>query len=393
MDRFLKTGSISGIVIYTVVSIICFVSCARQDVSIDSLVVSPISSSVVVDEIGTYIDDVKLIPISAQTEVFSSISKLIPYGTDYLILSGGVVYSVSNDGSLVRRVGKTGRGPGEYLMVKDIALNCSQDELWCLDVSNMLLAFDSETLDFIRSVKPMNTDEYARAIIPGDGNSFFLFFPNPLSSELNDESTSFSCIKQFDATGRIVKMGHEWDGFIVDAAFSSPVSFSDGKYILSPGTSMPGVVFNDGVEEYSLTFDFGRHTVPKNFFDGNIASPWERVSELFEKDYYKLVSSVYSFGNDIYFRAFGKQSSLWNFILSRDSSRGIRWQSIGSNTVPISAIGVQDGYLIFPYDDYGYNTLDEEKDPLKSYIIGEYGLPDESRDINTYLIKVKFNEF
>lgn len=393
MDRVLIRRGIYSIVIHIAVTIICLVGCARQDVDRDSLTVSPLSSSVLVDEIDPYIEEVELIPVSAQTEVLSSISKLIPYGTNYLVLSGGVVYSVSNDGNSVRRVGETGRGPGEYLMVKDIALNHSQDELWCLDVSNMLLAFDSETLDFIRSVKPMNTDEYARAIIPGDGNSFFLFFPTPLSSELNDESTSFSCIKQFDAKGRIVKMGHEWDGFFVDAAFSSPVSFSDGKYILSPGTSMPGVVFNDGVEEYSLTFDFGRHTVPKNYFNGSIASPWERVSELFEKDYYKLVSSVYSFGNDLYFRAFGKQSSLWNFVLSKDSSRGIRWQSIGSKTVPISAIGVQDGYLLFPYDDYGFNTAEEEQDPLKSYVIRKYGLPDESHDINTYLIKVKFNEF
>lgn len=393
MDKFLKTRRLSCLVIYFVVAFLCFVSCAGQDADSGLIAVTPLSASVVVDELDQYIDDIELIPISAQNEVFSSISKLIPYGVDYLVLSGGAVYSVSNDGNIVRRVGKTGRGPGEYLMIKDIAVNTSQNELWCLDVSNMLLVYDSETLDFVHSIKPMNTPEYARAIIPGVNNDFFLYFPNPISSESGGQRMSFFRVKQYDARGHIMKNSHEWDGFIVDAAFASPVSSSDGRYVLSPGTSMPGVVYHEGVEEYVLSFDFGRHTVPMDFFDGCNATPWERVSELFEKDYYKLVSSVFIYENDIYFRAFGKQSSLWNFVMSMDSENGIRWQSIGSKTVPISAIGVQDGYLLFPYDDYGYNPREDETDPLKSFVIRKFGLPEENCDINTYLIKVKFNAF
>ena len=58
-------------------------------------------------------------------------------------------------------------------------------------------------------------------------------------------------------------------------------------------------------------------------------------------------------------------------------------------TPPICPIAAEDGYVYFPYDDYGYLSLKDEKDILKKLVIEKFGLPERPKA--TFLIKVKFS--
>ena len=58
-------------------------------------------------------------------------------------------------------------------------------------------------------------------------------------------------------------------------------------------------------------------------------------------------------------------------------------------TPPVCAVSSEDGWLYFPYEDYGYIPLEEEKDPLKKLVIDKFGMPDDEGEF--CLIKVKFH--
>ena len=338
-------------------------------------------------DLENYISDIEIVPIIGDSIIFSSISKLLASVSRFYYLSGGVVFSSLQDGTSLMKIGQVGRGPGEYLSIKDFCLNLDQTEIYCLDLDNDIIVFDSNTGKYLRHIKTSVSPEYAKSIIPLNDGGFLLFLPNPPQSDLNRENESFRCLRRFDSKGRMIDRFLNWEDFIIDASFAFPVSLSGSKYVLSIGNG-DCYVFNGELHPEKLKLDFERHGIPKHFVFEGTESPWQKISEVFQKDWFKLVSSVYIDNDNIYFHSFGKESSSWNFLINRNSYKGIRWMSVGSNCPPISAVGYYDGFLIFPFDDYGYSK--NENDPLKRYVIGNLAAESNERS-STYLIKVKFN--
>lgn len=365
-------------------------SCSTKTIESDLYVqsISALAGTRAVVDLEPYIVDTEILPVAEDEIVFSGISKMI-VGDYYFFLSGGVVYRMCKDGNNIVKVGNVGRGPGEYVSIKDLAFSQDGKELWCMDALNSILRYDASTLEYIGQVSMNIEDGYARAIIPLSNNHFALYYPNPSDSDLGHDNINFYCLKEYDLCGKEIRSSMKWSGFNAMAAFSVPMSFSDNHIgVLAPESSSSALVFENGTATKVINFDFGNKTIPANYFKKEKASPWALVSPLFESDYYKLISCIFILKDDVYFRAFGEQSSLWNFYTT-NSADGIRWQSIGESSPPIFPIAVEDGFLIFQFDDYGLRSLDDEPDPLKRYIIKKHGLP-RNRAM-TYLIKVKFN--
>lgn len=348
--------------------------------------IRPLEVTKIVDDLSSYIDEICVVPAGNDSVCLSAISKLVFDDNRIFALSAGLVFRMDDAGDRIIQVGRTGRGPGEYISAKDIAINNNGTELWCLDVSNKVLRFCLEDGSFISEISTSQEIGEARCVIPTSENTFLLYVPNPFSYDMTSESR-FSCIQKFNIAGKSLGDDLPWQGFHIDSSFSNPVSCFEGNYILMPESSEPGIIFSKDGENTRIWFDFGRQNIPDNYFFKNGADPWSKVSDAFEEDYYKLVSSVYFPKGDTYFRAFGRSSSAWNFYIPRNGASGIRWQSVGVLTPPIGCIGSSDGYLYFPYYDYGLN--DNEIDPLKKCVINRFGLPEEKD--KTYLIKVKFN--
>lgn len=346
--------------------------------------VKPLEVTNIVEDLSPYIDEICVVPAGNDSVCLSAISKLVFDDDRFLALSAGAVFRMDGRGQVIQ-IGRVGRGPGEYISIRDIAVNINGTELWCLDVSNKVLRFCLKDGSFISEINASKMIGEARCIIPTSEDTFLLYIPNPFSHDMASKAR-FSCIQKFNIVGESLGDDLPWQGFHIDSSFSNPVSCFEGNYILMPESSEPGIIFSKDRENTRIWFDFGRKNIPNNYFlkDGK---PWDKVGDLFEEDYYKLISSVYFPQGDTYFRAFGQSSSVWNFYIPQNGTSGIRWQSVGVFTPPIGCIGSSGGYLYFPYYDYGQN--DNEIDPLKKCVIQKYGLPGK-KDM-TYLIKVKFN--
>ena len=345
----------------------------------------PLRSTTPAEELEPYISDLEVIPVGSDGAARPGIAKIL-FSDPIVFLAGGAVFSASADWQEITKFGAAGRGPGEYLSVKDIAVNVAGDELWCLDVLNSVLRYDLKSRSYLGKIE-LGKETYARAMIPGDDNTVALYVPNP-ADDFPKRNETFYCLSYYDSLGRRTDRKLPWTRFNVMAGFSNPVSAAGpDKLILSPESSDVAYVLHGGEIESRIHFDFGNKWPAPRFFDPRGGDPAKKVGELFEMDCYKLISSVFLPGEMMYFHAYGKESSSWNFLLSKDRSRGIRWQSAGGLTPPISAVASEGGYLYFPYDDYG--LVEEEQDPLKKYVVGHLGLPEKTGA--TFLIKVKFH--
>lgn len=346
----------------------------------------PLKATHEVDNLEKHISELYLIPIVSDSACIANVRKMIIGKNCYYVLSGGIVFAVSFDGTRIEKIGNVGRGPGEYLSIKDFAVNVSGTQIWCLDVFNTLLKYDINGNGFISKIENRNNIGYVDAMIPLNNDSYALYIPNPQS----DKSTQdFNCLRFYDSDGRQASESMIWSDYNIDASFSVPSSFTGTSIsVLSPGSPSPSIVYEQGEESYKLFFDFENKAVPYRFAFEEGRNPVEMIGRIFERDCYKLISSIFILPDNYYFRAYGKDSSLWNFLIPKDGTEGIRWESKGIMTPPISAIGSDGDYLYFSYDDYGLNT--NEKDPLKLAVIKKYGNPEELGE--TYLIKVKLHE-
>jgi hypothetical protein len=257
-----------------------------------------------------------------------------------------------------------------------------------MDVLNSVFRYELKTLAFLGKIDfKKDKEEYARAMIPLDNNIITLYTPNPVGFFPRKHET-FNCLTFFNLSGNVLDRQLPWTQVNVMAGFSNPVSVNaTGEYILTPESSNVSYVFDHNGIKHQIEFDFGSKWIPANFFNPKDGDPAPKVGVLFDKDCFKLISSVFYSEQNLYFHVFGKDSSFWNFFLPKDGSCGIRWKSIGSTAAPISAIAADGDYLIFNYEDYGFE--EEEHDPLKKCVIQKYGLPQKTGA--SYLIKVKLH--
>ena len=353
----------------------------------DALRLAPLRATQEVEDLSPYISDLEIIPVGVGDNRISNIAKIV-YADPVVFLSGGTVYVTGPDFQQVRKVGNVGRGPGEYLSVKDVVVNADGDEIWCMDVSNAILRYDLKTQDYLGKIEfEMDSREYVRAMIPLEQDVVALYTPNP-AGDFPQGNETFNCLTCFDLSGNVVDRQLPWTQFNVMAAFSIPVSVNvSGEYILTPESSDVAYVYNRSGLDRQIVFDFGSKWIPRNFFDPKNGDPAPKVGDLFDRDCFKLISSVFYTGQDLYFHAFGKDSSFWNFFLPKDGSQGIRWKSIGTTSMPISAVASDGEYLIFNYEDYG--STEEESDPLKKCVLQKFGMPQEPGTL--CLIKVKLH--
>lgn len=348
---------------------------------------SPLRATQEVEDLLPYVSDLEIIQVGTDSIGCPGLSKIL-YSNPIVFLAGGVVFVTTPAFYDIQKVGNVGRGPGEYLSIKDIAISAEGNEIWCMDVLNSVFRYDIKTLGYLGKIDfKKDKEEYARAMIPQDNDIVALYTPNPVGFFPQDHET-FNCLTYFNLSGNAVDRQLPWTQVNVMAGFSNPVSTKNpGEYILTPESSNIAYVFNNSGLDHQIVFDFGSKWIPEKYFAPKGGDPSAKIGDLFEKNCFKLISSVYYLGENLYFHAFGKDSSSWNFFLPKDGSHGIRWRSIGAGTPPISAIASDGEYLIFNFEDYG--STEAEADPLKKCVIHKFGLPQKSGV--TYLIKVKFH--
>lgn len=352
----------------------------------------PLEDTRVVDDLSDFVSEISILFIQDDTVGLSGTKKILVGGDRYVFLSGGSVFAVDKQGSILGQYGNVGRGPGEYLNINDICFDQTYRAICCLTNDNAILQYSTINRDFRGRIETRLQPLSASAIIPMNTNRYGLYVSNPVGEEsgkLND----FNCLKIVDSKGRIRDQILPRLDFNLKAGFISLTSQqADSSYYLAPeSSSSPAVLFRNGEVEEEVFFDFGEKTVPfKYALRGPSQDPWKNVGDIFDADYYKMISSIYTVGSYFYFSAYGKDSEIWNFLLPDSKEKGVRWKSTGLLSPAMVALAVEEDSLIFLYEDYGYTEEIDEKDPIKKLVLQKYGLP-KQKD-NLVLVKVRFNE-
>lgn len=356
-------------------SLVC--SCSHHESvhsgRIDLVVTNQIES---VDDLSDIITDIEITPLKGEYALMlEGALKMKVLDPGYVVLSGGSPFYVGEDGNVVKQYGQKGRGPGEYILIRDFCTDISGKELWCLAQDNSIIRYDLYSYSYLGTTKIDLGSMSASGIVPVDDRSAALFIPNPSSeSELSSFEEQFYCLRQYSLAGNLIDEDYVRTDFNISAAFVTPTSCSgDQRYILSPGClEMPSLVFDKGIVSDSLVVDFGSEGLPFRYAIKEGENPWSKIGEIFMDDRYKLVNSIYDLGDIWYFSSYGTHSTVWNFLYNKASLKSVKWRSFGMMTWPIHPLASDGSCLYYIYSDYSPDMAEQERDPLKNYVIKNY---------------------
>jgi len=206
-------------------------------------------------------DSVKIIPLqSPANALIGQIDKILVHNNNIFILDqvqGKAVFEFDINGKFIRRFGRIGRGPGEYIEPNDISVNDKELSIWVNDQRKFIIYdLNGNVLREIRTGSvgkcgvPINADRYALYMdIGGDVKT--------------DEKYD---LKVFDHFGKNTNIGFEKK----DKNFSKGSFFfsqNDNGFLVSPGYSnnIYEIRSNSDVLVKKYKIDFGQYTLPEDF--------------------------------------------------------------------------------------------------------------------------------
>lgn len=325
-------------------------SCSRtSNNNIATTEIDLFNNTVMVDDLKDYIQDIDVIRFrNGSSPLFINPKKVLLTNNGFIILSGGQVFSFTKEGEYIGPVGRTGNGPGEYISILDICLNDPQNEIWCLNHQNTVLKYNLLDLSHTGTIDSNMRGITANAIVPYNKSGFALVFFNPVDP--TDFEEQFYCIKCFDSKGVLKEELFPREDFNISISFMSPsIQSQDNNYCLcfspSSGTFWES---KDGQLSPFMSISLGEKALPYRFAIDGKNNPWDRISDIFNSDYYKCVSSL-SYSSSLYYCcAFGQQSALYNFIVDKETGKGIRWRSSRFiMTMPVIAADKEGFYFAF----------------------------------------------
>ena len=385
---FLGTATLAA----SLIALLC--SCGGNSNSVsDAVTLNIVDSTEEVSSLDSYIEDMKAIRLDSKAQIVMSPNKLLIHGDELILLYAGKVSVYGNDGQFIRNIGRIGNGPGEYLHLQDCCISLDSKELLCLNHMNEVLRYSLSDGSYVGKTPTGIAGITASAIFPDADGGFYLFFANPSEADLANFEKEFLCLRRLSADGREIEAMLPRDDFNVNMGFASPsVQLADNGYVLSyrPGSGL-AYEFSNGSETPFADISLGAKGIPAREAVKDGGNPWNMIGDIFMADYYKCPSSVCRTAGTYYCSAFGKDSSVWNFVLGSSSLRGIRWTSIGDGAQPMHAIAADKDYLYFCYAETGAESQDEVSDPLQKAIISRLGLVLGEND-NPAIIKVKFKK-
>lgn len=363
----------------------------RETYPVD-VTIRPLESIVIQDEAAftSYIDTLEIIPIlNEKGETLYDIQKAILYERMFVILSGGALYSYEWEKNAIQPYGSFGRGPGEYTSIVDFCIDRLNNKLLCLVFPPAILKYDLDTHDYEGRIDLSDDIVNPSGIFPSSEGGVFLYVANPLDVGRESLKQDFYCLKKIDARGKLQEESLLWTDFNL-TGITIPVFCTGGTtYSLSTGnlrTVSP--VFKNGDLDRTYLIDFDDKTLPYRYAYKDNADPWASIGDIFQEDYYKHLSSLSPLNHGVFFSAFGGNSQLWHFYKS--AAYSIRWASVPIATAPMKAVTADSTHIYFMYEDYGLIPPQEEKDPLKKFVLDKFGLP-ENKETSVFL-KLKFTE-
>lgn len=341
-----------------------------------------------VTSLDEYIQDVDIIHL--QGDLIPGVTKVLSTSEGYVTV-GGQINRYDKKGKPLGQIGRPGRGPGEYLSVRDVCLNPEGTEVLVLTPRNEIIRYSLSDGSFISKTETEIKDNTADAILPLPDNKVALYFANPAGEDVSNFDKEFNCLKYINKDGKIVGEAVPRSDFNISMGFK-PVCFQNkgNSYLLSFGPSSGDFYTVKGDEVVPCgKIDLGAKALPARFAIRGKDNPMQYFENIFEDNYLKCPSSVLITDDVFYCSAFGKESSVWNFVMDKNGEKGIKWQSVGEMVMPMSGVAADKDYIYFSYAEPGIDSSSETKDILKKYLIDKCGLviPENG---NPVIVRIKF---
>ena len=321
-----------------------------------------------------------------EEEHLASIQKvLIDSNHDYIVMdSRKNVYRFSREGKFISRIGRQGRGPGEYAALMDIALDRLGKNIFLLSLGQ--LTEFSETGEYINTY-PLPSINYD-ALAPSS-SGFFLIVSAP-NQRPEDLTQGHDLVHVYSLSEKkVISKFLKRNEHVINTDLFS-YSYGQG-YFLRPleGENVLYYVSDDELEP-CFKVDFGRQASPEHYaLEGNQFD----ISKFVMSPYYKMVSHYQRTSNVQYFSAIGPDAEIHHFVFNNDGSPLFSWVDKSFKIAPIYAVSSDESFFYFGVDDPQalFDLPEKEKDPMVRAIVGMTMGSDEISKDFPWLVRIAFN--
>jgi len=245
-------------------------------------------------------DSIKFIKLETKREsLIGRIDKILFYDNKYFILDqvqGKSVFVFDKNGKYLYRIGKNGKGPGEYDLPNDIAINVYSNNIIIYNNNNKKLLSYSLDGKFIDEIK---LKYYINSFTVLNADLFAIYYDFGFDEKSNVTNSNMQII---DKKGKILKSAFK---ISKESGYSKGgmnfFSKNNNEVLISPGysSSIFSISPDSCIQKYAI--DFGRYTIPIDFFNrpkNNFrkdlrTSNYAYLSEYFEMPNHLIFSLIY----------------------------------------------------------------------------------------------------
>lgn len=360
--------------------------------------INPLEATKAVDDLSSYIESVEIIELVTPDSIFiPDITKLLFTKTqDMIVLCNRGIYKFDKKGNYLFSFGALGRGPGEYIKIYDICLNVDGSQLIGIDQNERLLKYSLDDGSFLSLVdtKHYAMDASGVAVAPAEKDNFFVYYPNP--DEFRLTSDFYSLVK-YNRSGTIVEKTIKRTDYNIEfSAFPFITQGENNVYYLRPqeGENIYYKIHNGEIEPL-LRIHFGKKNIEHKWLLKNKSHhPISIIGDYLADDSFKIPMYLQETTDQIYFASAGPNARMYNFLIDKDTHKGIHWHSNSKQEYHYFYIwNSLDRYFYGVFADYNdYLNMGEEieLDPLMHYLAREKKIQLDKMG-NPKIIKLKFN--
>ena len=245
-------------------------------------------------------------------------------------------------GDFIRQIGNRGKGPAEYLELRDFDIN--NGYVFLLDYYEIhkfnLHGEFIESKKLNSSYKIFNPTRFCYI----NDNNYYLYTYAP--DTRNKKDIEFYCLHHYinnKLTGKYMQYKHTGSAgsFYKNSSFYyiKPYSGNNNIYKIIDDTIKP-----------AFKLDFGNHALPENYFS-NISRNEDIVNTYYKSDYIKEFTDIYNVGNEfIYLNALGPGAFTYQTIINKQNNHTISGRQDFPYSPDIKCSN--DGYLYGIYYPY-----------------------------------------
>jgi hypothetical protein len=322
-------------------------------------------------------NDIELIPLenneNASLTGFHTI-KIIPFNNDLYVLDGQLKQEIlifNKQGKYLRKINKTGRGPGEYINISDFDINPKSSNVEILQANGILYTYDLNG-NFINTTQINSDSIRAFHYLASISEDIVVFYTSTISKRV-----SFFSKKKKKIIRRTHIVPNECLINTNLAVGRSPFQRYGGNvYFHEPFSNIIYIVTNDQLIEY-IEWDFGKY-----HFSEDMIAPGKTVKENMDflyKNNKWVVKKIQPFESENYMiiNGFVNRNELYTMVYNKNS---------GEQKIIKGSFAEASYYLWFTqnFPDFGNNIALSLIDAFK---INDIINPEILSDKNKYILE------